>query len=137
MPTALMPKQSGIIPYRRTRNRIEVLLITSSSGRWITPKGNIEPHLTARLSAGKEAFEEAGVRGRIHPVPVGTYAMSTSGGEENLPVEFYLMEVSTVLDRWPEDDRRERRWVSLYEAPQEVDDDALRTLFIHVIEMLD
>jgi 8-oxo-dGTP pyrophosphatase MutT (NUDIX family) len=64
-------RQSGAVPFRVRDGTIEVLLITSlTSGRWIIPKGIIEPQLSSAASAAQEAFEEAGVRGELS-VPVG------------------------------------------------------------------
>jgi 8-oxo-dGTP pyrophosphatase MutT (NUDIX family) len=65
-------KQSGVIPYRKKQGKIEVMLITSrNKGRWIIPKGVIEPDLNPRASAAKEAFEEAGVQGDVHSKLLG------------------------------------------------------------------
>ena len=58
-------KQSAVVPYRLVKNEIEVLLITTRKGRWIIPKGIIEPELSAAESAAKEALEEAGVKGEV------------------------------------------------------------------------
>jgi 8-oxo-dGTP pyrophosphatase MutT (NUDIX family) len=64
-------RQSGAVPFRVRDGTIEVLLITSlTSGRWIIPKGIIEPPLSSAASAAQEAFEEAGVRGELSG-PVG------------------------------------------------------------------
>ena len=73
-------EQSGVIPYRRREELVEALLITSSDGRrWGIPKGVVEPNLTSAESAAKEAFEEAGIRGRIHPESIGTYSYEKWG----------------------------------------------------------
>ena len=130
-----MVKQAGILPYRRHAGRLEVLLVTSTTrGRWIIPKGNVEPHLSVQASAAKEAYEEAGVRGRVHSVPFGSYLHDTPAGRR--PVDVYLMEVERQLDRWPEAERRERRWMSLTEAKRAVLEDGLRQLLEEADEML-
>ena len=52
--------------YRVRGAGIEFLLIrTRRSGRWTFPKGSAEPGLTHAQAAALEAFEEAGVHGRI------------------------------------------------------------------------
>jgi len=64
-PTFLV-ERSGVIPYGRRDGAVEVLLITSSDGQhWVIPKGVIEPGMSAAESAAKEAYEEAGIRGRV------------------------------------------------------------------------
>jgi 8-oxo-dGTP pyrophosphatase MutT (NUDIX family) len=66
-----LTRQSGIIPYRRELDVLQVLLITSrKTGRWVIPKGNIGKGHNARQAAEREAYEEAGVRGnatQTHP----------------------------------------------------------------------
>lgn len=68
--------QYGALCYRvGTENgKVEVLLITSrGTGRWIIPRGwpmrKKKPHEAAEI----EAWEEAGVRGRVRKTPVGRY----------------------------------------------------------------
>src|SRR5262249_32651877 len=58
--------QAGAIPYAIVDGEVRVLLVTSrGSGRWLIPKGNIDPGLTPAEAAAKEAYEEGGIRGRI------------------------------------------------------------------------
>lgn len=52
---------------------LEVLLVQTRGGRWIFPKGGVEPGLTQAQSAALEAFEEAGVHGRIEEMPFARY----------------------------------------------------------------
>jgi 8-oxo-dGTP pyrophosphatase MutT (NUDIX family) len=129
------PEQSGVIPYRIQNGEIEVLLVTSRSRkRWIIPKGNIEPELSSRQSASKEAYEEAGVKGRVHPVPFGSYEHDKS--PRSRTIEVFLMEVETTLPRWPETDRRDRRWMSMREARDRVLEPGLKRLLSEMAELL-
>lgn len=121
------PKQSGVIPIRRGGRGLEVLLITSTTRkRWIIPKGNIEPHLNSLESARKEAYEEAGVRGRVRSVPFGSYHHDSAGPPTE--VEVFVMEVEDELPRWPEGDVREREWVSVPTAYERVLESGLKQL---------
>jgi 8-oxo-dGTP pyrophosphatase MutT (NUDIX family) len=89
---------------------LEVLLITSRRrGRWIIPKGLIEPGMSPAESAAMEAFEEAGVRGRIGDQPIEEYSYKKWGGV--CGVKVYLLEVDEVFDDWPEADIRRREWI--------------------------
>jgi len=73
--------QSGILPYRYTKNKLEILLITSLRKKnWIIPKGLIEQGMTPQESALKEAFEEAGIEGRITGSVIGHYSYEKWGG---------------------------------------------------------
>jgi len=107
-------KQSGVIPYRKKQGKIEVMLITSrNKGRWIIPKGVIEPDLNPRASAAKEAFEEAGVQGDEHRKLLGIYRHRKWG--DVCTVQIYAMKVRKVYRKWDETDR-EREWLSLKDA---------------------
>jgi len=103
-------RQSAVIPYRRTADCLEVLLITSRKGkRWIVPKGVVEPHLTPPQSAAQEALEEAGIRGDVDAQPLGSYRYEKWGGV--CAVEVFPMVVTEELDAWPEAGFRRREWV--------------------------
>jgi 8-oxo-dGTP pyrophosphatase MutT (NUDIX family) len=52
---------------------VEFLLVQTRGGRWIFPKGGVEPGLTQAQSAALEAFEEAGVHGRIEEMPFARF----------------------------------------------------------------
>lgn len=109
-------RQSSVIPYRHHESQLEVLLISSSSGkRWLVPKGIHEPGLSAQDSAAKEAFEEAGVRGDVLKEMVGSYQYEKWGSMCH--VEVFPMQVSLVLPEteWAES-HRNRKWVPAVEA---------------------
>ena len=125
--TPLKPDQSATIPYRTRDGKIEVLLITTrKQGKWIVPKGWIESHLESHASAEKEALEEAGVRGNVSSVSLGCYR---HGGSKDDPiVEVFLMRVESEKSSWPEQDERERQWVSLDEAYEHVEEEGLKSI---------
>jgi len=108
--------QAGALPYRRTRRGVEFCLITSTEGRWIFPKGIIESGETYKETAAKEAFEEAGLRGKLVGGPLGSYEMVKYGKTYTLVL--LLMEVTACEDEWKEDHFRERRWATLDDARQ-------------------
>lgn len=109
--------QACVVPYRRQGERIEICLITSlKKGRWILPKGIIDPGETREESALKEALEEAGLHGRIVGEPLGTYEDFKWGSKLHITV--LLMEVTRSDDQWYEADVRQRRWVDAAEAEE-------------------
>ena len=59
--------------YRIGSQGLEFLLVQTRGGRWIFPKGGVEPGLTQAQSAALEAFEEAGVHGQIEEMPFARY----------------------------------------------------------------
>ncbi|WP_432695130.1 NUDIX domain-containing protein [Marinobacterium sp. YM272] len=125
--------QSGVLPYRfSTGGRLELLLITSSSGRsWGIPKGIVEPGLTPQESAAKEALEEAGIQGKVHPELLGCYRQAKWGAE--CDVDLFAMRVDTVIDDadWDEDHRC-RRWCSI----DNIDGAQLKPALRAVIDLL-
>ena len=62
--------------YRFTQDAaLEVLLVTTrQTKRWIVPKGWPIKGLGPAKSAAREAFEEAGVRGKVGAKPMGLFA---------------------------------------------------------------
>lgn len=110
----------------------QVLLLSSlNSGRWILPKG--WPMNGRHLSEAAliEAWEEAGVRGRVDPEPIGSYTyQKIKGGGMPLRCQVQVFPVHdvTLATDFPEAGRRRRRWVSLRQAAGMVDERELREL---------
>jgi phosphohistidine phosphatase len=122
-------RQSGVIPYRIADGSFEILLITSRHrGRWIIPKGIIEPGWTPTASAQKEAGEEAGILGSISAAPVGEYQYPKWGGE--CTVQVFALEVHTMWDTWPEAAARKRQWMTLDDAAHAVREPELQQLIL-------
>ncbi len=133
--TRTLYHQSAVVPFRRRGHGLEILLVTSRSGkRWVIPKGLVEPDLTASASAVKEAYEEAGIKGKLRSDCLGTYEYEKWGG--TCEVEVFLFEVQVELDDWPEADERERRWMSLTQAIDHLDEPGLQDLLRAVPDQL-
>ena len=111
---------------------VEVLLITSlNSKRWILPKGWPEPELGPAENAAREAFEEAGVMGKISAQPVGSYHYlkeRKDGGGIPCSVEVFALEVTKQLDEWPEKDSRKFAWLPLDQAAAHLGEPGLRQI---------
>ena len=119
--------QSGVIPFRREEGDVQILLITSRSRkRWVIPKGIVEPELSAQESAQKEAFEEAGITGKIINGMVGKYTYKKWGG--TCTVRVFLLEVEEIFDDWPEAFFRTREWTSVEEASDRVEEKELKKI---------
>jgi 8-oxo-dGTP pyrophosphatase MutT (NUDIX family) len=85
--------------------------------------------LNERTSAAKEALEEAGILGKVSKNRIGRFRYEKWGGVCRVTV--FLMEVHTVLDRWPEKDRK-RKWVGIIKAQKLVDEKSLGKLISKV-----
>lgn len=110
----LLP-QAGAIPFRMEgRVRMFCLITDSSDTFWVFPKGMIDPGHTPRTTALNEAWEEAGVRGRLLADPLGAYEYKK--GTMRASVVMFLLEIDDVLAKWPESRWRRRRFCTAAEA---------------------
>jgi predicted phosphate transport protein (TIGR00153 family) len=109
---------------------VSVLLVTSiETKRWVLPKGNLVKGLSAHASAAHEAEEEAGVLGAACPTAIGTYRYRkkrANGASLLVDVDVFPIAVTDELEEWKERDRRERRWFSLVDAANAVDEPDLK-----------
>jgi uncharacterized protein Yka (UPF0111/DUF47 family)/8-oxo-dGTP pyrophosphatase MutT (NUDIX family) len=129
----LLLTQYGVLPYRVDgEGAVEILLITSKERRrWVIPKGNPIPFFLNYESAAREAFEEAGVEGRVATVPAGTYRYAKrrrSGAEAAAIVAVYPLLVTREAADWPERGERERRWFACAAAAEAVEEPELQAL---------
>src|SRR5262245_43517934 len=112
---ARLPQQAAAIPIRRRGDDLQVCLIRRRlAGSWGIPKGTVDPGQTHETTALNEAWEEAGIRGRLIGEAVGTYRYEKYG--RALTVMVFVMEVLEHHKDWEEAGLRERKWVSLEEA---------------------
>ena len=112
-------EQVAAVCYRVRGAGIEFLLVqTRNSGRWTFPKGGTEPGLTHAQAAALEAFEEAGVHGRMEEASFARYLRRKRGdtADKNLAVNAHLCEV-TRLDP-PQELNRNRTWFAADKAKQ-------------------
>jgi 8-oxo-dGTP pyrophosphatase MutT (NUDIX family) len=107
--------QHAALCFRRTPDdSVEVLLITSrETGRWVMPKGWPMRSRSAGDCALREAFEEAGVQGRLTGDCLGLYSYQKAladGRAVTCVVSVYPIEVSALDDDFPERGQRQRSW---------------------------
>lgn len=125
-------QQHGALCWRRKGGELQILLITSrDTGRWVLPKGWPHRGLAPAESAAAEAWEEAGVRGRAAPVPVGRFLYLKrldSGPPAPCMVEVHAIEVETLEKRYPERRQRQRKWFTPPEAAARVAEPGLQAL---------
>jgi 8-oxo-dGTP pyrophosphatase MutT (NUDIX family) len=112
---SLRVEQVAAVCYRIRGTGVEFLLVRTRKGRWTFPKGGAESGLTYAQAAALEAFEEAGVHGRIEEASFARYRRgkranvqeSTTAGTV---VHAYLCEVSRLGP--PQEFDRNRTWFS-------------------------
>jgi 8-oxo-dGTP pyrophosphatase MutT (NUDIX family) len=106
-------EQVAAICYRIGKSGIEFLLVHTRGGRWTFPKGSVESGLTHAQSAALEAFEEAGVHGRIEEAAFARYVRIKPGdnrhsAEIEIVINAHLCEVSRLVA--PEEADRNPTW---------------------------
>jgi len=129
--------QYGALPYRVHKDAtLEVLLITSrETKRWIIPKGWPIRGLKPGEAAAREAYEEAGVRGRVgRSLGNYTYRKFSPDRQAFYPCEVrvYPLAVTKQLKDWPEARERKARWYSMSEAVSLVAEDGLREIILEL-----
>jgi len=111
--------------YRIGDAGIEFLLVRTGSGHWTFPKGSVEPGLTHAQAAALEAYEEAGVHGRMEEAAFTRYTLGKRSrarpGARSLPINAHLCEVLR-LSR-PQESGRNRTWFSPAEAKHRLRED--------------
>jgi 8-oxo-dGTP pyrophosphatase MutT (NUDIX family) len=122
--------QFAALPYRIGENgQPEIMLLTSrETRRWVIPKGWPMKGVTPRDVAAREAFEEAGLVGRIagkRPVGIFHYEKQLRTEQLLCEVQVFLLWVDRQLEDWPEKGQREIRWFDPAEAAALVDEGGL------------
>jgi 8-oxo-dGTP pyrophosphatase MutT (NUDIX family) len=102
--------QVGVFPVTEDG---KIVLVTTLNGKyWIFPKGNTADGRSDRVMAREEAFEEAGLEGRLRQqcerfkTPLG----------KSRTLHLYPMKVEKILKRYPERRLRKRVIVSYEKA---------------------
>ena len=139
-PTRKPKLQSGVLAFKVAPNgKVRILLVrTTRSKRWSIPKGKARSDLTLAANAAKEAFEEAGVKGEIAPSSAGMFRTTKRiwYGDAIIEVWVYFLKVTNQLKHWPEQGKRQTRWVSCEEAAQVLKEPLLVSL-CHQIDRAD
>lgn len=122
-------QQVAAVCYRLRKRGVQFLLVQTRGERWIFPKGGVEPGLTHAQSAALEAFEEAGVHGRMEKIPFAHYfrrkadtaiakkrRTNPRSTQPELAVGAHLCEVTRLEP--PQESNRNPTWFSAEKAKQ-------------------
>lgn len=117
----------------------EVVLITSrGTGRWVIPKGWPMEGKTLPAAAATEAWEEAGVEGRMHETELGRYRYDKEqdrGYSVPVEVRVFLMDADRERVDFPEARQRRRRWFAPQDAARLVAEPGLREILLALPEV--
>ncbi|MFD2854828.1 NUDIX hydrolase [Seohaeicola zhoushanensis] len=130
-------KQYAALCFSTTRGKTRVLLITSrGTGRWIVPKGWRVEGASAAGSAAREAWEEAGVIGRIYEQCLGTYTYLKyfeKAPDKICETQVFPVKVLSLKGEFPERGQRRRKWFSPKKAASLVQEPELA----HILRTFD
>ena len=128
------PPQMQVAALCREPETGRVLLITSrGTGRWVVPKGWPMAGYSLAQAARQEAWEEAGVRGQIGEIEIGSYLydkVQDHGFAIPIEVRVYELPVDRLEDDFPESTQRLRSWFEPAEAAALVAETGLKRLLL-------
>ncbi|KAL7417302.1 NUDIX hydrolase domain-like protein [Mrakia frigida] len=96
------------IPYDPASGYILLISSRKKEGRWTLPKGGKEANEGLEAATLREAWEEGGILGWVEELICSIPTARTD-------VHFYALQVSSLAEEWPEDERA-REWVSPEDA---------------------
>jgi 8-oxo-dGTP pyrophosphatase MutT (NUDIX family) len=129
-------EQVAAVCYRVRNSGIEFLLVQTRGGHWTFPKGKVEAGITQAQAAALEAFEEAGVHGRMEELSFTQYVRRKGGesGKANgharsnpignaleIVINAYLCEVARLTP--PQESGRTPTWCSVEKAKRRLRED--------------
>ncbi|MEN9894962.1 MAG: hypothetical protein RIR97_814 [Pseudomonadota bacterium] len=126
--------QYAALCYRIGPSGLEILVLTSrDTGRWIMPKGWPMEGKSCHGVAEREAYEEAGVQGKVASQVYGTYHYQKelkNGLSIRCRVMLFPLEVDALLETFPEKGSRAMEWVTCAEAAARVNEGELKSLIL-------
>jgi len=144
-PTQLREKSTGerihvaAVCFRLKGSELEFLLVRTRSGRWTFPKGGVDGDATNADAAAREAYEEAGVKGRIEFHPFHWYFHSKRdrlrARRTVVSVHAHLCEVERLVS--PKEGHRDPTWFSADKARRRLRENRNPELATEVIQVID
>jgi 8-oxo-dGTP pyrophosphatase MutT (NUDIX family) len=126
--------QYAALPFRWEQGKLLVMLVTSrETKRWVIPKGWPEKNLKPSQVAETEAYEEAGLKGDIANTPIAAFEyvkLIESKRRLNCLVDVFPLRVQHILDQWPEQNQRQRAWMTPRDAATRVAEKGLKELLL-------
>jgi len=102
------------IPIARAAGKVLIITSRKRPNNWVLPKGGWEPSDgVLEQAALREAYEEAGVRGKITRFVTTIPSASST-------YHFYELDVAELEQEWLESKERKREWVDYAEAVKRI-----------------
>ncbi|KAI5815680.1 NUDIX hydrolase domain-like protein [Pyronema omphalodes] len=109
---------AGVVAVSTDRRKVLVVESTNRINHWVLPKGGYETdEARPEDAAAREAWEEAGITGRVtrNLGEIRDPRTSTKSQQRSL-YYFFEFHVEREEDKWPEMHKRKRRWLTYEEA---------------------
>lgn len=98
----------------KRKRKLRIGMVTSRcEQRWIVPTGKLEKKLSERQVASLEAFEEAGLLGKLDSKFRIQVVLPSPCNQHQRKTTVFLMRVKRILKTWPEFHERRRKEVSV------------------------
>ena len=111
-----MRTQFAALCWRVKNGKPQILMVTSrGTNSWIIPKGWPMTGITPSEGAAQEAWEEAGVKGKIFDRSLGLFSyLKKIDKRTSVPVVamVFPLKVKKLAKDFPEAGQRKRKWVS-------------------------
>ncbi|MGQ7846459.1 hypothetical protein ACUNV4_18405 [Granulosicoccus sp. 3-233] len=112
---------------KKRKKKCKIYLITSRAhSHWIIPTGKLEKNLSNRRVALLEAFEEAGVLGKLDEQFRIQVLLRRPHCKKKRKTIVFLLYVNRILNHWPEERERKRKAVSIQSYIKTVSDKKLK-----------
>jgi 8-oxo-dGTP pyrophosphatase MutT (NUDIX family) len=125
--------------YRVHSGEPEFLLVRTRNGRWTFPKGRVNQDTTNAHAAAREAYEEAGVRGSVEPVPFSSYRhckpRRLGSRRQVILVEAHLCKVKHLAP--PLEEYRNPTWFSVPKAKRRLQKSRTSEFAAEVLSVID
>jgi 8-oxo-dGTP pyrophosphatase MutT (NUDIX family) len=125
--------------YRVRGGEPEFLLVRTRNGHWTFPKGRVDQDATNADAAAREAYEEAGVRGSVEPVPFSCYRhckpRRRGSRRQVILVDAHLCKVKHLAP--PLEEYRDPRWFSVPKAKRRLQESRTSEFAAEVISVID
>ena len=133
-------KQVAALAVRNdAEGQVRVLLMTSrDTKRLVVPKGWPMKDRADYSAAETEAKQEAGVVGRVHKKPIGSYDYWKRLTDHFVfcRVKVFLLEVERQLATWKERDQRQIEWFEIEDAADLVDEPGMSAIIRELAKRL-
>ncbi len=112
---------------KKRKKKCKIYLVTSREhSQWIIPTGKLEKNLSNRRVALLEAFEEAGILGKLDDQFKMQVLLQRPRGKKKRKTIVFLLYVKRILNHWPEESERKRKAISIDSYIKTISDKKLK-----------